>query len=137
LFIQNLVRKRKGDLSIEDFKNIAQLIGVDVDIYTGKQRAILPALFPVPLMDEKTSKFVIILDFKESSSEGKLPALFPVLLTENFEETMIRLFEKIKPSNVTLHTIYNVTEQDSEFTILTTPDGKLLTFPNGALIDIK
>lgn len=138
LFIQNLVRKRNGDVSMQDFKDIAKLFGSDVSIDTGKSRGTFPLTFPIIFGDAKSLKFRIILNFGQRSGSNVFPLSFPFFFEVNKNDLLVRVLKKIKPANVVIQEVYNgELPPEPPSTILKFSDGSLAVLATGEYISFS
>lgn len=97
---QVLAKLAKMNLTTEqDFIDLATLFGVNVTIRSGKDASTFPMVFPIILFDtEKEAKFTMVVEF-DSATNG-FPFTFPITFTDNENELIQCLFDKLRPANV-------------------------------------
>tara|TARA_R110001606_G_scaffold136528_1_gene274101 strand:- start:1468 stop:2064 length:597 start_codon:yes stop_codon:yes gene_type:complete len=92
----------------EDFKALASMFGVEVNITNGWDRGSFPIKFPLIFGTPKSLKHTIILDFKDQKIEGSFPLAFPLEFSTNKVDILIKLFNKVKPANCIVYVVSNV-----------------------------
>ena len=82
-----------------DFKELAALFGVDVEVNSGAYHDVFPLAFPIIFFDNATdARFTIVVTFHLSDA-SRFPLEFPFIFGDKQIEVLECLFNKLKPAN--------------------------------------
>jgi len=88
-----------GVHTVNDFENLGDIFGIDVNIYTGSEVSSFPISFPLIFFNTPSdSRFTIIIDFPLPTS-GFFIYNFPIVFGESSQFILKCLFRKVAPAN--------------------------------------
>lgn len=88
-----------GVQTVDDFVDLADTFGIEVQILSGRDVIAFPLIFPVPMFTTlREARFTIIVNFT-TQSDNVFPLTFPIVFGSGEIAILECLFRKIKPSN--------------------------------------
>lgn len=105
----NILLKLSGiNVSTEtQFKNIALILGYNIEVSNGVATSTFPLTLPFILISEASAPFTIIITLPASIQPQGFPLTLPFTLTASQPEILNCLFNKIKPANTQLFFRYS------------------------------
>ena len=100
----NILLKLAGiNVSTEQqFKNLASLLGFNIEVSNGIETSTFPLTLPFILLNQDEAPFTIIITLPASEQPAGLPLELPFTLTSQAPEILECLFNKIKPAQCNL-----------------------------------
>lgn len=97
----NILLKLAGinTTTAEQFKNIAFILGYNINVSTGIDTSVFPLQLPFILMNQVEAPFTIVITLPASEQVDGLPLELPFTLTSEAPEILQCLFNKIKPAH--------------------------------------
>lgn len=88
----------KGTVTNQDFKEIAEILGYEVEIIPGSSFALFPLSFPLPLIPSPTvARFTMRVQVNNAPPPGVFPIPFPVAFTREGSNILECVFNILKP----------------------------------------
>lgn len=105
---QNILLKLAGaNASTEQqFKDVATVLGFDVQITNAIDIATFPLTLPFILVNQSEAPFIIVITLQESVNANILPLTLPFELASDKSEILKCFFEKLKPSQCSIYYRY-------------------------------
>tara|TARA_R110000787_G_scaffold219223_1_gene327962 strand:+ start:129 stop:731 length:603 start_codon:yes stop_codon:yes gene_type:complete len=83
----------------DQFKNIASVLGFNINVKTGVEENTIPVTLPFFLLAESEQPFTIVIEFVGVEEPPTIPKTIPFTIGSSKSELIRCLFEKIKPSH--------------------------------------
>lgn len=93
----------------QQFKNIASILGYNIEVSNGVSTSTFPLTLPFLLISEASAPFTIVITLPASIQPQGLPLTFPFTLTAQQPSILNCLFDKLKPANCKLFFRYSTT----------------------------
>jgi len=108
LQILQVYTKFGGVQIASDFKRVALVFGIDVNVETGVSEASFPLKFPIGFLDsKKTATHTIFIEIIPLQQTGPIfPLPFPLPFNTNDKAFLQCIFDKLAPANVKVIIIY-------------------------------
>lgn len=105
----NILLKLAGvNVSTEkQFKNIALILGYNIEVSNGVSTSTFPLTLPFLLISEASAPFTIVITLPASLKPAGFPLTLPFILTSGQPAILNCLFNKIKPANTQLYFRYS------------------------------
>lgn len=91
----------------KQFKNIASILGYNIEVSNGVDTSAFPLTLPFLLISEASAPFTIVITLPISSQTFGFPLTLPFTLTQEQPEILNCLFNKLKPANTQLFFRYS------------------------------
>ena len=97
----NILLKLSGiNVSTEkQFKNIAKILGYEIEVSNGVDNSTFPLKLPFLLISEAAAPFTIVITLPASIKPIGFPLTLPFKLSEEQPDILKCLFDKLKPAN--------------------------------------
>jgi uncharacterized protein YmfQ (DUF2313 family) len=107
----NILLKLAGvNVSTEtQFKNIAAILGYNIQVSNGIVTSTFPLVLPFLLIEEASAPFTIVITLPSSLAPKGFPLTLPFTLTSQQPQILNCLFNKLKPANTQLFFRYLTT----------------------------
>jgi len=91
----------------KQFKNIASILGYNIEVSNGVSTSTFPLTLPFLLISEASAPFTIVITLPSSIKPSGFPLTFPFTLTSQQPAILDCLFNKLKPANTQLFFRYS------------------------------
>lgn len=91
----------------KQFKNIASILGYNIQVSNGVDASTFPLTLPFLLISEASAPFTIVITLPASLQPAGFPLTLPFTLTAQQPEILNCLFNKLKPANTQLFFRYS------------------------------
>lgn len=91
----------------KQFKNIALILGYNIQVSNGVDTSTFPLTLPFLLISEASAPFTIVITLPASLQPAGFPLTLPFTLTAQQPEILNCLFNKLKPANTQLFFRYS------------------------------
>ena len=91
----------------KQFKNVASILGYNIEVSNGVSTSTFPLTFPFLLISEASAPFTIVITLPSSIKPSGFALTFPFTLTSQQPAILDCLFNKLKPANTQLFFRYS------------------------------
>ena len=91
----------------KQFKNVASILGYNIEVSNGVSTSIFPLTLPFLLISEASAPFTIVITLSSSIKPSGFALTFPFTLTSQQPAILDCLFNKLKPANTQLFFRYS------------------------------
>lgn len=91
----------------KQFKNVASILGYNIEVSNGVATSIFPLTLPFLLISEASAPFTIVITLSSSIKPSGFALTFPFTLTSQQPAILDCLFNKLKPANTQLFFSYS------------------------------
>lgn len=91
----------------KQFKNIASILGYNIEVSNGVSTSTFPLTLPFLLISEASAPFTIVITLPSSIQPNGFTLIFPFTLTSQQPAILDCLFNKLKPANTQLFFRYS------------------------------
>lgn len=91
----------------KQFKNIALILGYNIEVSNGIDTSVFPLTLPFLLISQASAPFTIVITLPASLQPAGFPLTLPFTLTAQQPEILNCLFNKLKPANTQLFFRYS------------------------------